>query len=244
MVKAFPAISRTYRELVCTVGITEKGKLIRLYLVQFRYLHLSKQYKKYQWIEADIQRHSRDNRIDSYRPEQKSIKLLGPALPAGTWKERKRVIIPMVSKSLEEIEKNFRDKKISLGLFKPASISFKAEAASDGWNRAQEDVLKQQSLFGPKPKPLAKIPFKFSYEITCASPECRGHQLAIIDWEIMELYRKLKDNYQYSTDTILEKLKQKYEQQMWGPKKDSYLIVGSHSLYPTFMVLGVFWPPK
>ncbi len=33
--------------------------------------------------------------------------------------------------------------------------------------------------------------------------------------------------------------------EMSGRSKDTHFYVGNHSVYPTtFMVLGVFWPPK
>lgn len=242
--KARPSPSKKYRETVCTVGITEQGKLIRLYPVDFRYMDFSKWYSKYQWIEAEIEKNEKDNRIDSYRPKVDSICPIGKKLPTEDWKERKEFVLPLVSKSWEEIQNNYRKKKISLGIFKPKVIKFIMEKGDEFWQEKHQKVLGQKVLIGKQTKQLDKIPYKFSYKFTCNDRECKGHKLRIIDWEIDELYRKLKNDYQYSMDVILEKMRQKWEAQMWSDKRDSYLIVGAQHLYGTPIVLGVFWPPK
>ena len=67
-VKTYPTLSAKYDELVCTAGITEKGKWVRIYPVPFRKLEWEKQYKKYQWIELDLIRSRSDFRLESYKP--------------------------------------------------------------------------------------------------------------------------------------------------------------------------------
>jgi len=68
--------------------------------------------------------------------------------------------------------------------------------------------------------------------------------LTIIDWELSELYRNMKARYGYSMDLVLEKMKETWEDRMWRSGRDSYLIVGTHHVFKTPMVLGVFWPPQ
>lgn len=41
-------------ELVCTAGVNESGDWRRLYPIRFRMLYDEQQYRKFQWIEADI----------------------------------------------------------------------------------------------------------------------------------------------------------------------------------------------
>ena len=77
-VKTYPIPSATYDELVCTAGVTEAGDFIRLYPINFRDLPFSQQYKKYQWIEVEVEKHTRrDARKESYRPDCDSIQILG-----------------------------------------------------------------------------------------------------------------------------------------------------------------------
>jgi len=242
--KTIPLPSKTYQELVCTVGITRGGKLVRLYPIPYRFLEYPKQYKKYQWIKVDIEKNGKDYRADSYRPLTETIKPLGLPLPAGKWEERKGVVLPLVSPDLEVIQDDYDKKGISLGIFKPKTIELKIEKDDDEWSAGKKKILSQQVLFGPQPKKLDKLPFKFSYNFTCDNENCKGHTTKIIDWEISELYRNLKNRYQYSMDIILEKMKQKWQDEMWRADKDSYLIVGTTYPYPHFVVLGVFWPPK
>lgn len=53
-VKTYPTFSRKYIELVCTAGFREDGSWIRLYPSPFRFLEKGNRYKKYQWIELEI----------------------------------------------------------------------------------------------------------------------------------------------------------------------------------------------
>ncbi len=207
-----------------------------------------KWYKKYQWIEVVLEKNTKDFRIDSYRPIEKSIQPLGqPVDPKNGWVKRKEIILPSIQyKSLEEIENNYKQNSISLALFKPKKIlDFKIESDTETWSEKQQQTLSQMRLFEKQPKVLEKIPFKFSYVFICDDKACKKpHKLSVIDWEIFELYRGIKENYPYDMDVILDKIKQKWLNEMWDEERDSYLIVGTQYPNPTFMVLGVFWPPK
>ena len=239
-----PVLSRKYRELVCTVGISETGKLTRLYPVDFRYMDFDRRYAKYQWVEMEIEKNMKDYRIDSYRPNVRSIRPIGTPLSTNKgWQKRKELVLPLISASLEEIEKHKKDGP-TLGIFKPRKISFKAEKTNESWDENKMAILKQGILIGPKTKSLEKIPFKFSYQFECNNPKCKGHNLVIIDWEIGELYRAMKKKFAYSMDLVLDKMKEMWEKKMWSGERDSYLIVGTQQPFATFMVLGVFWPPK
>lgn len=67
VVKTYPEISSKYTETVCTAGISaDTKKLMRLYPIRFRYLEGSQQFKKYQWIRANIRKTSADPRPESY----------------------------------------------------------------------------------------------------------------------------------------------------------------------------------
>jgi hypothetical protein len=63
----YPIPSAKYGELVCTAGVTESGDFVRLYPIRYRDLPLAQQYKKYQWIEVDVERHRSDSRKESSR---------------------------------------------------------------------------------------------------------------------------------------------------------------------------------
>ncbi len=248
VVKTYPHPSTKYKEIVCTAGITEQGKWIRLYPIDYRYLTYAKWYKKYQWINVTIEKNQTDFRVDSYRPDTNSIRTLGnPIDTRKNWEARKKLILPTITfNSLEEVQDAYKSSGVSLGIFKPKVIEdLVMEADSSDWSASHTKVLNQLVLFGDQPKKLYKVPYKFSYIYRCNDERCaRPHKQAIFDWEIFMLYQNLRDQYHYSMDVVLQKIKNKWLGQMWHPSKDSYLIVGTQFPNPTFIVLGVFWPPK
>src|SRR5688572_25128578 len=77
VVKTYPHPSKKYKEIVCTAGVTESGKWVRLYPIDYRYLAHAKWYKKYQWVDVTIEKNPTDFRIDSYRPNTNTIKTIG-----------------------------------------------------------------------------------------------------------------------------------------------------------------------
>lgn len=66
-VKTYPLPSAKHTETVCTAGLRAEGKWIRIYPVPYRTMDEAQRFKKYQWIEADIIRDTRDPRPESYR---------------------------------------------------------------------------------------------------------------------------------------------------------------------------------
>ncbi len=66
-VKTYPTLSKKYDELVCTAGLLDDGSWIRIYPLPFRKLDYDKKYKKYHWIEADVERNLSDIRPESYK---------------------------------------------------------------------------------------------------------------------------------------------------------------------------------
>lgn len=245
VVKTAPNPSGKYRETVCTAGVSEAGKWIRLYPLPYRYINFYSRYSKYQFIEVELKKRAanKDFRIDSYEPNLNTIKILSKPIPP--WERRKSYLLPTISKSFEEILDNYKKYRISLGMFKPQKIiEFKIEKSETDWSQKHKKVLAQQVLFGIQTKMLEKIPFKFSYVFRCEDARCPSHKMQIIDWELYELYRNMKQKYSFSNDVVLEKVKNKWFDEMWREDKDSYLIVGSIYPKPSFNVIGVFWPPK
>jgi hypothetical protein len=246
IVKAAPNISSKYRETVCTIGVTEAGEFIRMYPISFRYLPWSQRFKKYQWININLsdRDEKKDNRKESYTPDTSSIELLEELNTKKGWEKRKEIIIPLVSKSVEDLEDMYDKDKTSIGIIKPKTIDFKVEKGIDEWGPKQLIRLNQLGLFESPPKNLEKIPYTFSYLFTCDDIRCkRQHKFQIIDWEIYELFRKMRDSHG-SVLTALEKVKDTWLNRMWSENRDSYLLLGTIFPFKSYNVLGVFWPPK
>jgi hypothetical protein len=57
--KTYPSPSSQYVETSCVAAMEESGQLVRLYPVPFRLMQDEAQFKKWQWIEADVKRRER-----------------------------------------------------------------------------------------------------------------------------------------------------------------------------------------
>ncbi len=77
-VKTYPILSTKYNELVCTAGFLENGDWVRIYPLPFRALEQDQKYKKWQWVELDLERNTSDVRPESYKVlNLESLKIMG-----------------------------------------------------------------------------------------------------------------------------------------------------------------------
>ncbi len=197
-VKTYPNLSKKYDELVCTAGVLEDGSWIRIYPIPFRKLDYEQQYKKYQWIEVDVEKNTSDYRPESYSLKDRLFTAIKPLEKIGTennWQERKDIILKnKVYTNLTELIADAKsDKCTSLATFKPTEIlGFVIEDAEKEYSEKRvEAILNQRaqlSLFEePRDFEIArKLPYKFSYKFK--DDEGREATLMIEDWEIGSLY--------------------------------------------------------
>ena len=80
---------------------------------------------------------------------------------------------------------------------------------------------------------------RFTYEYECQDANCSGHRHRCTDWEMAQTYRSWKRLYGNGWE---EKFLDRYEREM-REIKDIHFYVGTHSLYPTWIVIGLFYPP-
>ncbi|HEY2841590.1 MAG TPA: hypothetical protein VGJ26_20690 [Pirellulales bacterium] len=249
-VKTYPIPSATYDELVCTAGVTRTGDFVRLYPINFRDLPYEKQYRKYQWIEVLATRHvGRDVRRESYRPDSSTIKPLGPPVSTsgGTWSERAKFVLAKKANSLEDLMDRQKVDRTSLGIFRPEHISDLVISPDDpAWKPKFLEELRQARIWEHRKhtlEPPRKVPFKFQYRFQCDDPRCSGkHQIMIEDWEVGALYWKMIDGGA-SPPIAAEKVREKFLDELCGPKKDTHFFVGTVLAHPnTWVVIGVFYP--
>ena len=109
------------------------------------------------------------------------------------------------------------------------------------WRTLAEGAKGRLSLFEDpsEPKPdFEVVPWRFRYGYLCAKPGCNGHHQTVVDWEIVALWRHVRQRPNWQ-----ELMRQKFEQELWD-RRDSVLFVGNQEQYPiAWLVLGVFWPP-
>ena len=244
VVKSYPLPSNKYNELVCTAAVDETGQFHRLYPVSYRYMPWDQWYAKYQWVEVELKRNPTDPRPESYRPEDATFVKIGAPLSTenGSWNERRRYVLAQGAQTMCALEQQSQRVK-SLGIVRPLTVKrMLSEPTDREWKSRWVKNLDQLKLFEPERKRLEKIPYKFSYEFLCEEPGCRGHRMMIEDWEVGQLYLKMRDLY--DEPTAVDKVKQKFFTQMCAATRDTHFFVGTVLEMNTWVVLGVFWPKR
>lgn len=262
-VKTYPLPSSKYEELVCTAGLLEDGKWIRIYPIPFRSLPFGKRFAKFQWIELDLMRNSsKDFRPESYRPigdAENSIKLLEhlDTKIKGNWERRKEIVLKEVFTNFKELIKiAYSDQAKSLATVKPLEIiDFEIEEDKRDWKQQWQSLYEQYNLFDMnkdgenflKDK-LNKVPYKYYYKFITEGDE-KPRRLMIEDWEIGALYWNSLRSTEGDEMAANELVKKRYFLEFLE-EKDLYLFVGTTLQYHRrkapnpFVIIGVFYPPK
>lgn len=246
LVMTYPLPSRGYQELVCTAGITEAGEWVRLYPIDYRYRPRDQQFKKYQWIEVELDPKGagNDHRKESRRPVLESIKILGERLSTKDgWKERRAIIDKIPHRTRKQLEEAYLMDKTSLGIVRPTKIlDLEIRDADSEWKPEWQNLFQQMMLFGPQQKPLRKIPYTFHYKFLCDDSD-KPHVAMCEDWELGVLFLNEVERLG-SEEKAAESVKKKFFDEMCGEGKDTRFFMGTFFPYNTWLVLGVFWPRK
>lgn len=262
-VTTYPLPSRSYDELVCTAGVLEDGRWIRIYPVPLSFLSNQKtggglrKGVKYTWIELDIEKRKDDFRPESYSPKHydfRDLKIIEPRL--GTehnWFHRKQFCLQHVYNDLTKLINDSKaPANTSLATFKPAEIlSFEWEKDAREWKNEWVEIRKQTDLFAAgsidPQKMIPKVPYKFYYRFT----DSRGRisRLMIEDWEVGQLYWNCLRSTSGDEEKALIKVKEKYFDQFISDH-DIYLFLGTTKEWHLrrannpFVIIGVFYPMK
>jgi len=258
-VKTYPTLSEKYDELVCTAGICDDGSWIRLYPLPFRKLDNEQKFKKYQWIEADIERNTSDFRFESHKVFNiDTIKVFESETAKVNWEERKRILFKSEKAytNLAELIKLAKEPPYrSLAIFKPAKIlDFYSEPAERDWPKDKLERIQakaeQLSLFQTPDevieefKVVQKLPYVFKYKFE--DDQGKESNLMIEDWEAGTLYLNCLRNANGDEGEALEKVREKY----WDDfvNKDIFFFLGTrksdhHLAVNPFSIVGVFYPP-
>ncbi len=219
-VKTYPTLSTKYDELVCTAGFLEDGSWIRIYPIPFRKLEYEQQYKKYDWIEIDIERNTSDFRLESHKPKSidKGFKIVSRLGTDDHWRLRREIVLNNVNTNMTELIKCAKEEKkfTSLAVLKPQKIlDFKVERAEREWDKRKLEKLKanaqQYKLFENSENPfevVQKLPYKFSYHFL--TEDGIDRTLMIEDWEIGALYWNSLKRYEGDERKACEDVRKKY----------------------------------
>lgn len=144
---------------------------MRLYPIDYRYRPRRQQFHKYQWVEVDLWPFGQgnDRRKESRRPELNTLRIVGQPLSSDHgWRERREIIDKMPCRTVKQLRSAYDEDKTSLGIVKPTKVlDLEIEPADAEWKPEWQALYSQLRLFGDPPKPLTKIPYKFTYVFEC-----------------------------------------------------------------------------
>lgn len=265
-VMTYPSLSHKYFETVCTAGFREDGSWIRIFPVPHRLLTDQdvNKYKKWQWIEVDLEKNKKDSRPESFHIKNiDTLRIVGNLSNKVNWDLRYELVKKnkKIYTNMSELIDLAKENKLSLAVLKPKEILDVTYQRIDIHNfiekrNALEKVYKSQrqqfELFNSNPvndysyqfKFAEKIPYTFRYKFT--TDDAKVREILIEDWEIGMLYRNCRDKYR-SEEIACEKVREKY---LGFAKKDLLFFVGTNYKWQNmkspnpFLVIGVFYAPK
>jgi len=258
-------INETYPEwgnengyMICVGGINEEKKeWRRLFPVPYEnwwnpVLREKVGFSKWDRIKVTIQKqpHHKDPRKESYKlMDSENIEIVGHV---DDWTEKRRILDPYVLPDLETLwekkrQENATGSWTSMGVLRPEEILDFVEqdryrVDDEGYRQVMTVQLKQLTLPGLAP-PLVPDPInkKIGYTFKCRNNDsCKGHDVMCTDWEVCQLYRKMRQKY--GDEEGFQKVRNKMFTWMLS-KRDLYLMMGTVHRYPTFINVGVFYPP-
>jgi hypothetical protein len=244
-VKANPERSKKYGEICCTAGITDQGEWIRIYPI--RWSTLAK-IKRYSWIEAEVLPNPGEKlgRKESHKIRENTIRVVNVSLTKAPvdWDARNAVLLPMISRSLEDLRGQFDKDRTSLGLVRPRIVHGfdKTKELDEMFTEAVAAKAVQQSLNGDSTPILNPYEHIFKYRWECRNVDCPGHNTTCEDWELFASFHNWRPKYR-SFDELWQMLYDRYYTQLYGGR-DLHFYVGTHSLYPVWMIIGLYYPPK
>lgn len=248
--KTYPECSKKYGCLVCTAGINEQGAWRRLYPIPWALFWGGKApklgYKKFDIISIPVRRASHDHRMESYTVNpftiEEKLKIEGHIKE---WEDRRKIVEPYVDPNLEIL----RDSERSLGIIKPKIIHDFLQKDRQRL-RDPDEVLtiekieQAQQLLLPniEPELLQKsrtppesLPW-IGYSFLCQGPNCKGHEMMCIDWEIQQLFRRYRNKGEAGFVKVRDKAMM--------AERDLHFVVGTTWRFPSWMIIGLFYPPK
>ncbi len=242
--KAYPEQSKRHGSVACTAGITDEQEWIRLYPIDMRHFVGSSKISKFDVIEVECKK-DRDKlgRKESYKVRPDSIAIVDKSLtkPKADWEKRNQIILPKKVTSMQVLRQQFEEEKTSIGLLKPKEV-IDLIKTEDLQIFEKESWSFTVNLDGVKIPNVYKIPHVLKYKFTCDCCDNSEHTMQCEDWELFEAYRRWGIHYG-DPHLLWKKLKERFFTWM-TQKRDLYFIMGTHSQYPTWFIIGLYYPPK
>jgi hypothetical protein len=260
-VKTYPLPNNTYGETVCTAGLLDGEKWVRIYPISWRVLKDDQKYPKYSWITLDLVRNTSDFRQESYKPRRGFDEPISVGSKLGTsdsWAARKEFILKEVFTSMQNLLSLAKgDSRKSLATFRPKEIvDFVIENEPEkDWKEKWKSYSQQPSMFDldsngvvQQQQLVKKLPYRFKYRFL-AEGEDRPRELTIQDWEIGALFWNCMKRNDGDEELAKRELRQKYYDRFLS-NNEIYLFLGTNFVHhrknapDPFIIVGVFYPTK
>jgi hypothetical protein len=242
--KAYPEHSTRHGDVACTAGITSEGEWIRLYPIDMRHFIGPNKISKFDVIEVECEKDSdKLSRKESYKIRPESIKIIDRSLttPACDWPRRNALMMPKVARSIEDLQSAYENDHTSMGLIKPRKLLdfIKTAELKTYENESWSFTVNLDGQIIPK---VTKIPHIFQYVFECAGCDGGKHTMQCEDWELFEAYRSWGPK-EKNLEMLWAKLRYKFFDWMLE-ERDLHFIMGTHSQYPVWFIIGIYYPPR
>ena len=258
-VKTYPLPSVKYTELVCTAGLVDGEKWIRVYPISADLLKSSARVPKYSWVRMNLRRKESDFRPESYSPVlgvDEPIDIVSHIDTANAWASRRALVEREVFDSMEDlIALAKRQPPKSLGTIRPKEIvDLEIEPTSDQWKDEWLAQSNQGYMFAldedrnPRRRgQVRKLPFNYYFRFATRG-DTSLRRLMVTDWEIGALFWKCVEQTGGDQYAANELVRQKYLSEIAG-KCDVLFFLGTTKAYHRrsrnpFLIVGVFYPPR
>lgn len=253
VVKTYPSPSTNYLETVCVAGAQLVDDLaaawVRLYPIQYRLLDNDDKFAKYQVIDLQVTRHTRDTRPESHRPTLEGTRKLRMVPSTGNWAGRRHVLAPLLgATTVCDLIAGARDHKgraPSLGAIRPADVDRVYLKDPEPWSQEQlrkAAIASAGDLLREPMPPLRQPPVDIRFRYRCEARGCPGHDQKTLDWEAG--MAALRWRTEYGPQVGRQKLLEKW-QSMVADDRDAYFFVGNQHQHPqSFSILGNWYPKK
>ncbi|ESZ41787.1 MULTISPECIES: hypothetical protein [unclassified Mesorhizobium] len=251
--KTYPSPSSKYSETSCVAGMEETGSLIRLFPVPFRLIKDDQQFKKWQMIEATIERARDDNRPESHHIKVDTInKVDAPLSTKNGWADRRAYLSKApIFDDYAAVEASRKTAGSTLAFLRQSKIiglDITAAANPDWTSQERKKLLQHQQQAGlfddadaPAIRTLRKLPHDFHYRYRCTVGGIDAeYRHKIVDWEIGALYWNCRRGHGKDWEAPF---RAKLEHDL--PAADLIFLMGTIHRFPDqWLIVSLIYPPR
>lgn len=253
LAKTYPSPSAQFVETSCVAGIAETGAMRRLFPVPFRMLRDHQQFKKWQWIDAHVEKANKDHRPESHRIYVDTINCGEVIDTKDRWSARWEWLDRMRSfNNLDAIDSARISDGLSLALLRPKELLSLdiTKARNPDWTDEEREKLLQEQLQGnlfseseerTQVRRLRKVPFDFHYRYLCETPEGEKElRHKVVDWEASALFWNCYDRHGADWEgPFRAKLEEGLRQ-----TELMFLMGNQHRFQDQWLIVSLIYPPK